>query len=971
MSVILSGSAFQRPAGEPSTLSSLLLARIDRNPDSRFIEISQTGERATRTTAELYRRALAILLQLRQRALADDSDVVLCFDNVLDFIPAAWACICGGYSWIPWHLPKHSSDKDIRSRLQVLDRKLNEPVLLATDRIKTRIASLGAWPRILLSVDWDSGQQFDATSCEQGAPRAETIDAAILVLTSGTTGTPKIAMLSHDSVLNRYFSRPEPRPGRTRINCFPFDGVTGLWIIFPSAADTIYMQPARLAAQPLDLLKIVDELGVNGLSLSTSLAARIQEAAENVSGTLDLSSLDNVGFGSEMIIPKVILKFGRMLRQMGAHKLKIALGYGMTETGPLCLTQRMTLEELAQHLAAEADPVIVGSPAAGWSIRIVDDAGSVLPAGVAGNIEVSSDTKLFSGYRDDLELTQASFSEDGWFKTGDVGIVALGGLAITGRKKATIIINARNIALESIEAPARQIDGIYASLVAAAPVRLRDSATEELALFFVPRSEDIVDDLCRRMVQETARHSGVTVKHLVPLELADFPLTPTGKIRRNVLVDLYQSGMLAPHRLSRSADADAEHPLTETQKWLTELWHRILKLENSPSLHDNFFELGGDSLASAEIIFAVEEKFSCELPLEAFFERPTIASMDALLSQDSTPAAYSSNIQMFKSERLLHKLQSFSASWEGERLFRDGLVVGFNTDGGRIPIFWVCQGHFDASQLAKHLGPDQPLYAMRSCTEILAVKDYTAEALEPVCNRYLWEVLALQTGTAFILGGSCQGGMLALSMARRLTQMRRAPQLLVLLEWTYSYGSYAGPTLLIYGEQSYAAKVYRYPEKSKVSWVDDFPQRVVASIPGEHGELSQGDSVAKLAKILHEATGHDRFEIAESAAKIKNLQVKLGQRETKLGRLETEIGQLRASLLLLEQQLAQTTAALERQLAHTTAALDTLSGTIECMEAVKHSRRFTLMQKLFWPLDWFRSKFKKNSPTSRGRNGHP
>ena len=166
MSVILSGSAFQRPAGEPASLSSLLLSRIDQNQCSRFIEISQNGERATRTTAELYRRALEILHQLRQRALADNFDVVLCFENVLDFIPAAWACICGGYSWIPWHLPKGSSDRDIRSRLQVLDRKLSDPVLLATDRIKTRIASLGAWPRMLLSVDWESGQQFDAMSSD-------------------------------------------------------------------------------------------------------------------------------------------------------------------------------------------------------------------------------------------------------------------------------------------------------------------------------------------------------------------------------------------------------------------------------------------------------------------------------------------------------------------------------------------------------------------------------------------------------------------------------------------------------------------------------------------------------------------------------------------------------------------------------------------------------------------------------------
>ena len=636
MSVILSGSAFQFPAGEPVALSSLLLSCIDRNKDSRFVEINQAGGRSSQTTAQLYVRAREILPHLRQHASAGKSDIVLCFESVLDFIPAAWACICGGYSWIPWHVSKLSRDQDIHSRLQVLGRKLDHPVLLTTDRIMGRIASLKAWPWAALSVDQSPDQQLDAVSAVQEAPIGEAIDGAALVLTSGTTGDAKIAVLGARSVLSRFFSRPESLPGRTRINCFPFDGVTGLWIIFPGAADTIYIQPDRLAAQPLELLKVVEEFGVKAVSLSTSIAARTYDAAENLPDRYDLSSLENVGFGGEMIVPNIILRFGRKLRELGAHNLKIALGYGMTETGPLCQTQGMTLEELADYLPADADPVCVGSPVAGWSLRVVDDAGNALPAGTPGNIEVWSETKLFSGYRNDAELAQASFTADGWFKTGDVGIAAPGGLTITGRQKAMIIVNARNIALESIEAPARQLDGIWGSTLAAAPVRLRDSATDELAVFFVPRSEDIVDDLCRRIVREIARHSGVTVKHLVPIKCEDFPVTPTGKVRRDVLVELYQSGMLAPHELSPAGTVDVEHRLTETQSWLTELWRRVLKLDRAPSLHDNFFELGGDSLASAELIFAAEEKFSCELPLEVFFAQPTIATMDALLTKTSS-----------------------------------------------------------------------------------------------------------------------------------------------------------------------------------------------------------------------------------------------------------------------------------------------------------------------------------------------
>ena len=133
------------------------------------------------------------------------------------------------------------------------------------------------------------------------------------------------------------------------------------------------------------------------------------------------------------------------------------------------------------------------------------------------------------------------------------------------------------------------------------------------------------------------------------------------------------------------------------------------------------------------------------------------------------------------------------------------------------------------------------------------MKDYTTEVLETVCNRYLWEMLALPLGAAFVLGGTCQGGILALAMARRLKQIGRTPLLLALLEWSYSYGSYSEPTLLIYGEQSYTAEIYRRPEKSKINWRDDFSRSVVASIPGKHEELAwKDDSVACVAKILSE-----------------------------------------------------------------------------------------------------------------------
>jgi hypothetical protein len=90
-------------------------------------------------------------------------------------------------------------------------------------------------------------------------------------------------------------------------------------------------------------------------------------------------------------------------------------------------------------------------------------------------------------------------------------------------------------------------------------------------------------------------------------------------------------------------------------------------------------------------------------------------------------------------------------------------------------------------------------------------------------------------------------------MARRLNQVQRAPRLLVLMEWSFSYGNYNEPTLLIYGSESFTASIYEQPHMSKIAWRENFSNNFVVSIPGEHGQFfARDDSISCLAKILSE-----------------------------------------------------------------------------------------------------------------------
>lgn len=711
MTIGLSGPAFDHPSGVAENLAVFIQARVEQYPQVRCIEVNQAGERVSRTVLQLHRRALQILPMLRDSAMAGESDVVLCFESALDFVPAAWACIYGGYSFLPWHLAKVSShDQQIDSKLSAIGQKLNRAVLLTTDGIESGLIRRDDMPfRAAIPIDRELSDRSESASpagtLTPPKPNSAA-DAAFLLPTSGTTASAKIAIVTHQCSLNRFLAQDMHLSKAARVSFFPFDGLTGMRIIYPGLADTIYLQPGRLAAQPLELLKLIEEFRLERFGVSSSIVARILDAVEFTASRHDLSSLRSVGLGSETIVPEVVRRLTMLFRELGAADLQVSFAYGMTETGLICETERLPID---QALNRGGKPVSVGHCVPGYSIRIVDDEGMPLPLGTSGNIEVFSDQQLFSGYRSDPEQTDQSFTQDGWFKTGDIGLVEEGALTIVGRQKATIIVNARKFSLELIEAPLRPMEDIRRSLAAAAAVRSEGSSTDELAVFFVPRDDEKteLDGLCRSILREIGQHFGIPVKHFVPVREADFPLTANGKIRRDELVRLYQSGILAPHVLARSDGSSAARALTDTERWLMELWQKVLKLEYLPWLDDDLFELGGDSLASAELIFAVEEKFSCELPVEAFFRRPTIATLGNLIEQHETAAQSKSPARSADGGyRLLHKLQSYTGSWPGERLFADSLVVGLNRGGRRTPIFWVFQDRDEFLQLAKHLGPD-------------------------------------------------------------------------------------------------------------------------------------------------------------------------------------------------------------------------------------------------------------------------
>ena len=172
-----------------------------------------------------------------------------------------------------------------------------------------------------------------------------------------------------------------------------------------------------------------------------------------------------------------------------------------------------------------------GRPLPGVEIRLVDDDGKDVDVGTPGEIW-SRGPELFTGYTD-AAATQAAFSADGWFMTGDIGVLDDDGyLAITDRKKDIIIRGGENVSAQEVEELlVRMRDVAEVAVVAAPDVRLGEVA----CAFFRMHTGGSAPDLAE--VRTYLEQAGIArqkwPEHLRTVE--EFPRTASGKVQKFVL----------------------------------------------------------------------------------------------------------------------------------------------------------------------------------------------------------------------------------------------------------------------------------------------------------------------------------------------------------------------------------------------------------------------------------------------------
>jgi malonyl-CoA/methylmalonyl-CoA synthetase len=300
-----------------------------------------------------------------------------------------------------------------------------------------------------------SGDAADARDQQQAGFEAvarSADDLAAFLYTSGTTGQPKGAMLSHGNLASNAATLAaawQYTANDCLIHALPIFHIHGLFvavnITLATGASLIYMKKYQPQAITEAMSRASVLMGVP--TFYTRLLDHDAFTAEAAQGMRLFVS------GSAPLLAET----HRQFEARCGHR--ILERYGMTETGMMS----------SNPYEGERIAGTVGTPLPGISMRVADNDGNEVPQGERGVVEVKG-PNVFQGYWKKPEKTAAEFRADGYFITGDIGLIDDNGyLNIVGRAKDLIISGGLNVYPKEIESLLDKLDGVKESAVIGVP----------------------------------------------------------------------------------------------------------------------------------------------------------------------------------------------------------------------------------------------------------------------------------------------------------------------------------------------------------------------------------------------------------------------------------------------------------------------------------------------------------------------
>ena len=435
--------------------------------------------------------------------------------------------------------------------------------------------------------------------------------------TSGTTGTPNGAMLSHDCLTNLILWQNQNTTIDCSLKCLQFTSIN-FCVSFQEIMGTLtsggqlYLV-GDIERQDIDyLMDFLIRNRIEILFLPFSYLNFLFNQSDRWSREFHHSLKHIVTAGEQLKITTGLKWFLEDSPHLRMHN-----HYGSTEM------HVVTSYTLGADTAAHVPIPPAGKPISNIKIFILDEHLNPVPVGVWGELFVKGSSEVL-GYINNEALTDKKLvyhpvlsSQDNTrlYRSGDVGRwLPDGNIELRGRKDFMVKIRGFRIELGEIESKILAIQQVCECVVVP-----REDEKGQKSLFAYVSVDDIETGEIKRILNRDLPH------YMIPqvIILDNLPLMPNGKVDRERLPAPVFSG---------GETREIVPANNEVERKLVKIWSQLLEMEEKDiCIHDNFFDLGGHSLKATNMISLIHEELEIKVKLVEVFRNPTIMEIATLI----------------------------------------------------------------------------------------------------------------------------------------------------------------------------------------------------------------------------------------------------------------------------------------------------------------------------------------------------
>lgn len=532
------------PETEWRLVTDILRTAVEKRPDTELISIRNGGAEKNTTYKGLWKQAETVAANLQAMGYKKGDRMILEISEMLDVIVLFWGIAMAGMTALPLLPPQDYNfleKSSARTRLENVWKIAHCPDVVGGDAEYDSLSKLNCGMNVLSAEDIfsEKGNTFTPVDIDE-------YDPVMMMFTSGSTGLPKGVEIHHHRIICRTLGYIEHYPDVTDnevlMNWMPLEHVGGLVMSHIEGVATAAMQieteSVEILKDPLLWLRLIDKYRVTSTWAPNFAYGMLLDHKDTIKDMdIDLSSVRHILNGGEAINYNSCDELLRLLAEKGLDRACMNPCWGMTETTSGILSSER-FGEIKYN-----NSVAVGTLFAGNYVRIADPDNVPVNMGDIGRLQVKGEA-VFTGYYELDEENARSFTEDGWFDTGDLAMIKEGEVIITGRNKEIIIVNGVNVSCLEVEKNIEEIDLVQTGTVGVSAVKDEETNQDQVVIFYgesdKSHRKNIQDQITRIMISSY----GFSFNYLVPIPVDEIPRSAIGKIEKKLLVKKFMNGEL-------------------------------------------------------------------------------------------------------------------------------------------------------------------------------------------------------------------------------------------------------------------------------------------------------------------------------------------------------------------------------------------------------------------------------------------